>query len=75
MQSSPGLDHVKTPITYFKNLMSYFESSLYAKQRSYKNHDDALHTSRVTAPQTCRERERALDINKFSPIFFTFQVQ
>ena len=34
MQSSPGLDSVKIPIDFSKNLTSHFESSLYAD----KNH-------------------------------------
>ena len=59
MQSNSGLDHVKIPVAYSKNLISYFESLLYADQKSYENSGDALRTSRVTAPRTCRERERS----------------
>ena len=33
----------------FKYLISYFETSLCADQKSYKNHDDPKHLSRVIA--------------------------
>ena len=39
------------------------------------NHSDPLHTSRVTAPQTCPERKRAFDISKFLPISCNFKVR
>ena len=45
MQSSPGLDNVKIPIDFSKNLISQFESSLYADKKSYKNHGNTLNTS------------------------------
>ena len=51
---------MKIPIAYSKNLISHFESSLYADKKSYENHGNALHTSRVTALQTCLEREGSL---------------
>ena len=54
--------------------MPHFESSLYAEKKSYQNHGDALHTSRVTALQTCCEREEAFDISNFSPISCNFVV-
>ena len=60
MLASSVLDHVKIQIVYSKNLISYLESSLYADQKSSKNHGDALGTSRVTAPQTYREKEKNL---------------
>ena len=60
MQSSPGLDNVKTPIDFSKNLISHFESSLYTDKKSYKNHGNALNTSRVTVFQTRLKRERSL---------------
>ena len=63
MQSSPGLDNVKIPIDSSKNLISHFESSLYADKKSYKNYGNALntaHTSRVTVLQTRLKRERSL---------------
>ena len=60
MQSSPGLDNVKILIDFSKNLISHFESSLYADKKSYKNHGNTLNTSRVTVLQTRLKRERSL---------------
>ena len=57
MLSTPCLDYVRIPVVlYSKNLSSFFESSSYADEESYKNHGDVLQTSRVTNLQTCQER-------------------
>ena len=60
MQNSPDLDNVKIPIDFSKNVISNCESSLYANKKSYKNHGNALNTSRVTVLQTRFKRERRL---------------
>ena len=62
-------------MAYSKNLISYFESSLYADQKSYENHGGVLQASRVTAPQICREKEGNLWYKEVFPISYNFQVQ
>ena len=39
---SPGLVCVEIPIAFSKNLISHFESLLYADQESYKKQGDVL---------------------------------
>ena len=63
MRSSPNLYHVKIPIAYSSNLISHFQSLLYADQKSYMSDGDDIHTFRVTTPQTCQEREEAFDLS------------
>ena len=43
------LRHVKNQMANFKNLIPYLETSSCADQKSYKNHDDPKHLSRVIA--------------------------
>ena len=41
--------HAKNQVAYLRTLIPYFESSSCAGQKSYKNHDDPIHLSRVIA--------------------------
>ena len=49
------LKHVKNQMANLKNLILYFETSLCAVQKSYKNHDDPKHLSRVIALESYKK--------------------
>ena len=73
-----GIDHVKQARlrlcqfsnSLFQKLILYFKSSRIADKKSYKNHDDPLHASRVMAPK----RQETFNIRTCSPISCNFQV-
>ena len=49
------LRHVKNQMANFKNLLPYFETSLCADQKSYKNHNDTKHLSRFIALESYKK--------------------
>ena len=49
------LRHVKNQMANFKNLILYLETSSCADQKSYKNHDDPKHLSRVIALESYKK--------------------
>ena len=55
-------------IAYFRNLIPYFESSLCADQKSYKNHDDPIHPSRAFTLDSYKKRAKTMDVQGL-PLF------
>ena len=49
---------LKNQMFYFKTLISYLESSLWADKKSYKDHDYLKHLSRVIALESCKKWEK-----------------
>ena len=49
------LIQVKNQMANFENLIPYFETSLCAEQKSYKNYDDPKRLSRVIALESCKK--------------------
>ena len=76
-QSRATIGHDKIPIAYFKTLISYSESSLYADQKTCKKLGDALPCvlQELRSLKLAKKEREAYDINKFSPVPCNLQVQ
>ena len=60
------LRHVKNQMANFKSLIPYFETSLCADQKSYKNQVDPKHLSRVIALESYKKMGKNLLTSKVS---------